>query len=98
MKRSANEKKKTAGQRLREIYKTGTGKSDTLEMRGREELLIRGCREILFYSTTEIVLRLRSYVLAIYGQELYCTAYFYDAVNVEGRIASLEMRERGARR
>ena len=69
-------------------------KGDSLELFGREYLLIRGCKKILLYTTEEIRLSLCQYVLVIRGKELYCASYYSGAVRVDGLICSLELEEK----
>lgn len=69
-------------------------KGDMLELRGRENLLVRGCRKILLYTTEEIRLLLCEYILVVRGKGLYCASYYAGAVCVDGVISSLEMEER----
>ena len=64
--------------------------ADMLEMRGRGDLTVRGCRKILLYTAQEIRLLLCEYVLVIKGEGLYCASYYAGAVRVDGEIASLE--------
>lgn len=70
------------------------GSSDNLEMRGSNELTVRGCRKILYYSDNEIRLSLKEYVLSIKGSGLYCASYYNGAVRIDGEIDSLEFKRR----
>lgn len=69
--------------------------SDHLELRGQNELTVRGCGAILYYSEREIKLSMKKYILKIFGEELYCVSYLAGAVQIDGRIDSLEMQKRG---
>lgn len=60
-----------------------------LEMRGRNSLLIKGCRRILAYSPECIKLKVKKDTLTINGKRLACTSYHSGSVGVEGAIFSL---------
>ena len=60
-----------------------------IEMRGKNVLMVNGCRKILKYSTEEIDLRLKGFCLCVRGHGLQCTAYHYGSVSVEGDICCL---------
>lgn len=60
-----------------------------IEMRGRNNLTVRGCRKILRYTTEEVRLRLHGVTLQITGSRLYCTAYHSGAVEIDGLIDSI---------
>lgn len=87
-------KKKSLTQKIKESCAMQSARGDTLEVCGRESMLVRGCRKILLYSTEEIRLLLHSYILTVRGRDLYCTSYFSDAVSIDGHISSLEMSEK----
>lgn len=61
----------------------------TLELRGRGELYISGCRRILYYSTECISLALRDSVLTVEGCRLSCTTYYSSQVGICGRVDSI---------
>lgn len=63
----------------------------TLELRGRNNLLLCGCREILAYSTERIVLRLAKGQIAICGRSLVMTAYYDGQTGIDGEIYSIEL-------
>ncbi len=60
-----------------------------IEMRGRNNLTVRGCRKILRYTTEEVRLRLHGVTLQVTGSRLYCTAYHSGAVEIDGLIDSI---------
>lgn len=70
------------------------GNADAIEMRGGEDLTVRGCAAILHYSQEEIKLSLSSYILTVRGEGLYCASYFSGAVCIEGDIRGLEFDKR----
>jgi len=64
-----------------------------MELRGRNDLRLQGCRSILVYSDTEIVFRLRRGVVRVRGRRLVCTSYHAGSVAINGRIDGIEFPE-----
>jgi hypothetical protein len=62
----------------------------TLEMRGRNELLLCGCREIIEYSKTVIRVLQSNCVVRICGRRLVMSSYSDGRVTVMGEIDSLD--------
>lgn len=60
-----------------------------VEIRGRNSIIVRGCRKIVKYSTENIVLKMKRDLIEITGKKLTCLTYFSGAVSVEGVIDSL---------
>lgn len=60
-----------------------------IELRGRCEMTVGGCRKIEKYSDEEIILRLSDCSAAIRGKKLSCVAYFADTVGINGYINSV---------
>ena len=60
-----------------------------IEIRGRNSVVVRGCRKIIKYSTENIVLKMKRDLVEIAGKKLTCLTYFSGAVSVEGIIDSL---------
>lgn len=60
-----------------------------IELRGRCEMTVGGCRKIEKYSDKEIILRLSDCSAAIRGEKLSCIAYFADTVGINGYINSV---------
>ena len=60
-----------------------------LELRGRGNLTVRGCRKILLYTPEEVRLLLGSEVLSLRGAGLYCTAYRSGVIELDGRIDNI---------
>lgn len=89
-------KKRTLKERIRTTLELEDVicKGDMLELRGRENLLVRGCRKILLYTDEEIRLLLCEYVLVIKGRRLYCASYYAGAVCIDGIISSLEIEDK----
>ena len=94
MKDKDNEKKSVREciRRALEIEDINCG--DLLELRGREDLTVSGCKKILAYTESEIRLLLCEYILVIRGTGLSCASYYAGAVRVEGKISSLTLEER----
>ncbi len=60
-----------------------------LDMRGRHNLTVHGCRRIAAYTPDCIRLILPRCTLAIRGERLICTSYLGGAVGIDGKIDSL---------
>ena len=61
-----------------------------LEIRGRNNAIICGCRRILKYTPQEIGLLAKGFTVAIIGERLVCTSYHEGAVCIEGYIYGVE--------
>ena len=57
-----------------------------LELRGRSSLAVGGCRGIVTYSPSLIILRLKDGFLRINGERLCCDSYTRGEVLVSGRV------------
>ena len=64
-----------------------------LDMRGRNTLIVHGCRKILGFSPDEIRLSLGTCILAVCGMRLICTSYLAGAVGIEGYICALRFED-----
>lgn len=62
-------------------------------MRGRNCLEILGSGRMVCYNKNEIRLLTREGALVIKGERLFCSTYRKGAVNVRGKIASIEFAE-----
>ncbi len=60
-----------------------------MEMRGKNCLLVKGCRRILGYSPETVVLEIKKDKLTVKGKRLVCTSFHSGSVSVEGVILSL---------
>ena len=60
-----------------------------LEMRGKNSLLVKGCRRILGYSPETVVLEVKNDKLTVRRKRLVCTSFHSGSVSVEGVILSL---------
>lgn len=66
----------------------------SLEMRGRNRLLIRGCRRILTYAPEEMQFQMKGCVLTVSGKCLICHSFLSGAVGIEGKIHSISFGDR----
>ena len=64
-----------------------------LALSGREERLVRGCREILGYEPACITLALPRGRLLVRGEGLFCSAFGGGSVTVCGEIRTLDIEE-----
>lgn len=64
-----------------------------VELRGRSNVVVHGCREILLYTPEEVQLRLRGCCLSVRGEGLYCTAYHTGTADIDGRILTVSFME-----
>lgn len=62
----------------------------TLEMRGRNELLLCGCREITEYSETCIRIIQGGSTVCICGRRLSMSSYSLGRITVKGEVDSLD--------
>ena len=60
-----------------------------VEIHGRNCVKVRGCRRILVYSPTKVVLKMKREVLCVCGKKLSCLTYLAGAISVEGIIDSV---------
>ena len=61
-----------------------------LEIRGRNSVIVCGCRRIQKYTPTEIVLSSKDFDVAIIGERLICTAYHEGAICIEGYVTDVK--------
>lgn len=62
-----------------------------LEMHGRRELYIQGCRRIIKYSESKIVLSAKVFDVCICGEGLFCSSYHCSGVEISGFIESVSL-------
>ena len=60
-----------------------------VEIRGRNSVVVHGCRRILSYSETRVALKMQKDVLEVTGKRLTCVSYLAGAVSVEGFVESV---------
>lgn len=60
-----------------------------IEMRGKNSLLVKGCKRILGYSPEAVELEIKKDKLRVKGKRLVCTSFHGGSVSIEGVIDSL---------
>ena len=60
-----------------------------LEIRGRNFAIVYGCRRILKYTPTQIILSSKGFSVGIDGERLSCSSYHEGAVCIEGYIKGI---------
>lgn len=65
-----------------------------IEIRGRNSVVVRGCKRILAYSETKVALKLKRETVEVTGKRLTCISYLAGAVSVEGYIDSVSFLRR----
>ena len=69
------------------------GNGVRIELRGRNTLFMQGCRRILKYSPSEMIMSARKEDVIIEGERLICSTYHAGTVTIEGEILSLRFAE-----
>lgn len=64
-----------------------------VDLRGRSQLVVHGCKKILDYSPIEIRLEVWKCVVCINGKGLSCNSYLSGAVGIDGRIEAITLEE-----
>lgn len=65
-----------------------------VEIRGRNSVVVRGCRRILNYSESRVTLKLKREIIEVTGKRLTCISYLAGAVAVEGLVDSVSFLKR----
>lgn len=65
----------------------------TVEVRGRNLVVVRECGKILLYTPDRIMIRVSRGKLRIDGKRLECTAYHRGSVMIDGYINSVSFEE-----
>ncbi len=60
-----------------------------VELRGKNQLFITGCRRILKYSSEHMMLSVKGDILNVSGERLICTSYCAGTVTIDGSIRSV---------
>ena len=85
-----NKKKdKTQAKQLNKNNQNTFNISFHIEIRGRNNLTVRGCRKVLLYSADKISLKLKREILTIKGNSLKINTYFTGVVEVCGCVTEL---------
>ena len=61
-----------------------------LEVRGRNLVIGFGCKRILKYTPSLIIIAARDFSVGIFGERLVCTTYHEGAICIEGHIEKAE--------
>ena len=61
-----------------------------LEIRGRNSVIVCGCRRIQKYTPTEMVLSAKDFDVSVVGERLICTAYHEGAICIEGYVTDVK--------
>lgn len=61
-----------------------------VEIRGRGNAVISGCRKILVYTPKEIRFKMSDCEISIKGKRLLCTSYCDSAIVIDGTIESVD--------
>ncbi len=77
--------------RLTDIPADALSGGMTLELRGRNELLLCGCREITEYSESRVCLTLGSCEVIVVGRRLTMSSYSGARVTVKGEIDGIDL-------
>lgn len=62
-----------------------------LELRGRGEMYLCGCKKILKYSEEEMVIRARTFDVVVQGEKLICASFHCSGIVIEGNIQSIKL-------
>ena len=60
-----------------------------IEIRGRNTLLLHGCRRILKYSPEEMIMAVKGDRVSVRGRRLVCTTYHGGTVTLDGVVESV---------
>lgn len=60
-----------------------------IEIRGRGNLTVRGCKKVLHYSEKRVCLRLSKDIISITGDQLRINTYYTGVIQICGRISDL---------
>lgn len=62
-----------------------------IELRGRNTMYMQGCRRILKYSESEMVMATMDFDVRVMGRRLICSSYHTGAVAIEGEIEGFQI-------
>ncbi len=60
-----------------------------VELRGKNQLFVTGCRRILKYSSELMLLSVKGDILNVSGERLICTSYCGGTVTIDGNIRAI---------
>ena len=64
-----------------------------LEIRGRNMVIVNGCKRILEYSPEKMRLSAKSWSVSISGESLVCSSYHDGAICIEGYVCEISFDE-----
>lgn len=62
-----------------------------LEIRGRDAVFVHGCRRILKYTPSSVVLDIGKFEVNVIGRHLVCSAYYGGTVCIDGYVCGVEL-------
>ena len=63
---------------------------DLIVLYGERRMTVQGCRKILAYSPTEILLLLKKRQICVTGEDLVCSSFSGGCTTLQGRIRRVE--------
>ena len=61
-----------------------------VELCGRNQLLLHGCRRIIKYSADEMIISASSAVVRVRGKRLICSSFYGGTLSIDGYIIGFE--------
>ena len=62
-----------------------------LELRGRREVFVSGCKRIIKYSEDEMIISAKNFNARIQGKGLVCSSYHCSGIVIEGLIEDIRL-------
>ena len=60
-----------------------------LEVRGRNQIFLTGCRRILKYSSEEMIMSVKGFSVSVRGERLVCSTYHAGNISIDGFVKSV---------
>lgn len=60
-----------------------------VEIRGRNQVFVGGCKRIVKYSTEEMILSAGEFAVSITGERLVCSTYLSGTVSIDGYVTGV---------
>ena len=60
-----------------------------LEIRGRNQIFISGCRRIIKYSPNEMIMAIKGFSVSVQGQRLVCSTYHAGTISIDGFVTDV---------
>ncbi len=74
-----------------EKFREQTGSASLLEVHGKGELMLTGCRNLLDYNESSIMVDTVNGIVKICGRRLEISAYRQDLLSISGEITVIDM-------